>query len=126
MPVRNFDVYLRRYADGKLFRATQWRTKTRNSLSARSSGTGCFNIGALFSTSIRNSAIEWYDAMARSRPPKDQPWYHVLVHGETHTTYVAERNLEDDPSGASIDHPAVDTIFAAYGDGRYIPTRAMN
>ena len=22
------------------------------------------------------------------------PWYHVLVHGADHTTYVAERNLE--------------------------------
>ena len=23
----------------------------------------------------------WYEAVARSRPPKDQPWYHVLVNG---------------------------------------------
>ena len=37
---------------------------------------------------------EWYDSMARSRPPKDQPWYHVLVHDSDHMTYVAERNLE--------------------------------
>ena len=22
----------------------------------------------------------WYEAMATSRPPKDRPWYHVLVH----------------------------------------------
>ena len=21
---------------------------------------------------------EWYDMVARSRPPKDRPWYHVL------------------------------------------------
>ncbi len=69
---------------------------------------------------------EWYDVMAQSRPPKDRPWYHVLVHGETHSTYVAERNLEDDPSGASIDHPAVDIKFAAYNDGRYILIRTMN
>ncbi|NQU72161.1 MAG: heat shock protein HspQ [Rhodospirillales bacterium] len=69
---------------------------------------------------------EWYDAMAQSRPPKDQPWYHVLVHGETHTTYVAERNLEDDPSGASINHPAVNIKFASYGDGRYISAQTMN
>lgn len=69
---------------------------------------------------------EWYDVMARSRPPKDRPWYHVLVHGETHATYVAERNLEDDPSGATVDHPAVEIKFTAYGDGRYIPNRVMN
>jgi hypothetical protein len=23
---------------------------------------------------------EWYEAVARSRPPKDQTWYRVLVH----------------------------------------------
>ena len=24
---------------------------------------------------------EWYDQVARSRPPKDAPWYHVLAFG---------------------------------------------
>ena len=48
---------------------------------------------------------EWYQAMARSRPPKDKPWYHVLVHDAGHRTYVAERNLEPDLSGAPIEHP---------------------
>ena len=23
---------------------------------------------------------EWYQVMATSRPPRDRPWYHVLVH----------------------------------------------
>jgi heat shock protein HspQ len=27
---------------------------------------------------------EWYEQMARSRPPKDQPWYHVLVDDDSH------------------------------------------
>ena len=40
---------------------------------------------------------EWYEQVARSRPPKDQPWYHVLVHEAELTTYVAEQNLE--PAG---------------------------
>lgn len=39
---------------------------------------------------------EWYDQVARSRPPKDQPWYHVRVHGKKISTYVAQRNLELD------------------------------
>ena len=42
---------------------------------------------------------EWYEQVARSRPPKDRPWYHVLVHDAAHTTYVAERNLQPDLSG---------------------------
>ncbi|MEH6534596.1 MAG: heat shock protein HspQ, partial [Photobacterium frigidiphilum] len=41
---------------------------------------------------------EWYETVARSRPPKNEPWYHVLVHESTNSTYVAEQNLEPDPS----------------------------
>ena len=44
------------------------------------------------------SSDEWYEVVALSRPPKDRPWYHVLVHNATHRTYVAERNLEPDAS----------------------------
>ena len=45
---------------------------------------------------VFNSTEEWYEAMAKSRPPKDKPWYHVVVtggHGARHT-YVTEQNLE--------------------------------
>ena len=38
--------------------------------------------------------------MAKSRPQKDKPWFHVLVtggHGATNT-YVAQQNLEPDKS----------------------------
>ena len=35
---------------------------------------------------------EWYEQVARSRPPKDAPWYHVLPDGAQHMTYVAERS----------------------------------
>ena len=43
-------------------------------------------------------STEWYEQMARSKPPKDQPWYHVKIHGEGSLRYVAEQNLESDPS----------------------------
>jgi heat shock protein HspQ len=69
---------------------------------------------------------EWYQAMARTRPPKDQPWYHVLVHDGVHTTYVSERNLQPDPSGDPVVHPATDEFFEAFADGRYSPRRTMN
>jgi len=62
---------------------------------------------------------EWYDTVARSRPPKDRPWYHVLVEGSDTITYVAERNLETDRSGRPIDNPAVDEIFSRFENGRY-------
>ncbi len=69
---------------------------------------------------------EWYEAMARTRPPKDRPWYHVLVHKADHMTYVAERNLEPDPSSEPIDHPLLGSFFDAFRDGRYCRERSLN
>lgn len=66
---------------------------------------------------------EWYDLVARSRPPKDRPWYHVLVHDAAHGTYVAERHLERDSTGGQVDHPALGEFFDAFVDGRYVPRR---
>ena len=63
---------------------------------------------------------EWYDQMARSRPPKDEPWYHVLVDQAEHSTYVAERNLEPDPTGEPIAHPVLDQFFEELRDGVYV------
>jgi heat shock protein HspQ len=63
---------------------------------------------------------EWYEAVARSRPPKHLPWYHVLPHEAQHQTYVAERNLEPDGSGLPISHHLVERYFSDFSDGRYI------
>lgn len=62
----------------------------------------------------------WYQTMARSRPPKDRPWYHVLPHGTAHQTYVAEQNLESDQTGAPIEHPLLQQVFTEFRDGRYL------
>ncbi len=76
--------------------------------------------GVVFDVDAEFSGTEqWYDQVARTRPPKDQPWYHVLVDGSDHTTYVAERNLEPDISGEPIRHPLLATLFSAFEDGRY-------
>jgi heat shock protein HspQ len=64
---------------------------------------------------------EWYDQVARSRPPKDKPWYHVLVDGAAHVTYVAERHLEPHPDRTQIDHPELGRFFSRYDGRRYIP-----
>lgn len=69
---------------------------------------------------------EWYDAVARTRPPKDQPWYHVLVDGAEHATYVAERNLAADDSGEPIEHPWVTQLFDGFEDGRYVNGEPSN
>ena len=62
---------------------------------------------------------EWYHEVARSRPPRDRPWYHVLVDEADHATYVAERHLEPDPSEDPIRHPLLGRYFDRFEDGRY-------
>ncbi len=69
---------------------------------------------------------EWYQAVALSRPPKDQPWYRVLVHDAMSETYVAERNLEADTNGAPVNHPMIKSCFSAFSDGHYLTTGRMN
>lgn len=69
---------------------------------------------------------EWYERVARSRPPRDQPWYHVLVDGSHHTTYVAERNLESDTTGLAVDHPLIDQIFDRLEGGHYVTRLNIN
>lgn len=73
-----------------------------------------FDVDAMFA-----GDDDWYEAVAKTRPPKDQPWYHVLVDGQTVTTYVAERNLQSDPDPRPIEHPLTERLFSAYRDGRY-------
>ncbi len=62
---------------------------------------------------------EWYDAVAKSRPPKEKPWYHVIVEGSVDQTYVAERHLEPDSSQRPIDHPLIEFIFSDFKNGKY-------
>ena len=80
-----------------------------------------FDVDAVFSLSD-----EWYEQVARSRPPKDRPWYHVLVDRSHVQTYVAERHLEPDDSGEPIEHPLVDTFFARLEGGAYVPLAGRN
>jgi len=69
---------------------------------------------------------EWYEKVALSRPPKEHPWYHVLVDGADHTTYVAERHLEVDRSGEPIRHPLLERFFGVFCDGRYQRQSSLN
>ena len=55
---------------------------------------------------------EWYETVARSRPPKNLPWYYILVHNAASSTYVAEQNLEPDNSGEKINHPMAGELFS--------------
>ena len=65
---------------------------------------------------------EWYEEVARSRPPKDRPWYHVLVDGAMQTTYVAERHLDASEDVSQIDHPLLGAHFDRFDGQRYYAT----
>lgn len=69
---------------------------------------------------------DWYERIAKSRPPKDEPWYHILVHDSDQNTYVAQRNLEPDASVDPIDHPALNRHFSGFTNGRYISSQRGN
>ena len=62
---------------------------------------------------------EWYELVAQSRPPRNQPWYHVLVDGVEHTTYVAERHLESDECTEPIKHPLIAELCGEFQGRRY-------
>lgn len=63
---------------------------------------------------------EWYESVALSRPPKNRPWYHILVHDSDDATYVAERHLEPDETGKPITHPELENYFEEFKGGFYV------
>lgn len=69
---------------------------------------------------------EWYQTVAKSKPPKNEPWYHVLVDGVIDSTYVAEQNLEADLSSDKINHPMTHQFFSHFQDGKYINDKTVN
>ncbi len=68
---------------------------------------------------------EWYETVAKSRPPKDKPWYHVLVDGSDNHTYVAEQNLEPASDLAPIRHRLLEHGVMRYENGRYLVERKL-
>ena len=83
--------------------------------------------GVIYDVDAEFSGTErWYAQIATSKPPRDAPWYRVLVDGASHTTYVAERNLEADVGFAPIEHPLLETLFDGFEDGTYLLRKRVN
>jgi heat shock protein HspQ len=65
---------------------------------------------------------EWYEAIPEPmRPPKNQPFYHLLAENaeSSYVAYVSQQNLEPDDSEEPIDHPAIATMFDSFDGERY-------
>jgi len=68
------------------------------------------------------SSQEWYEAIPEDlRPPKNQPFYHLLAESddENYVAYVSEGNLLPDDSGRPVGHPATSQFFGAFRNGHY-------
>ena len=76
-----------------------------------------FDIDPVFANSE-----EWYEAIPEAaRPPRDQPFYHLLAENEdsTYVAYVSQQNLMGDSEGGPVDHPSVTQLFEDFAEGRY-------
>jgi heat shock protein HspQ len=71
---------------------------------------------------------EWYQAIpVNSRPPKEQPFYHLFAeNSETqYIAYVSEQNLLPDVSGKPVGHPQIGDVFDRDENGDYRRRHAM-
>ncbi|MBC7144502.1 MAG: heat shock protein HspQ [Thioclava marina] len=76
-----------------------------------------FDVDAIFSNSQ-----DWYDAIPEdARPPKNQPFYHLLAENDEsyYVAYVSEQNLVPDWSGEPVSHPDLPDLFGEFGNGTY-------
>ncbi len=63
---------------------------------------------------------QWYQSN-QTKPEKNQPWYHVLVHERGGTvTYAAETSLQSDDTPEPVAHPLVDIFFTEFTGDRYV------
>ncbi len=71
---------------------------------------------------------EWYQSIPEDiRPPKDQPFYHLLAENSdsSYVAYVSQQNLLPDDEEGPVDHPEIKGIFGDYQDGRYVLKREL-
>jgi heat shock protein HspQ len=70
---------------------------------------------------------EWYEKNAQTgAPPKDEPWYHVLIDDDGRVAYVAQRNIEADASREPVEHPLLENFFRSYEGGQYQSRHSLN
>ena len=76
-----------------------------------------FDIDPVFANSE-----EWYQSIPEDvRPPKDQPFYHLLAENaeSSYVAYVSQQNLLPDEEDLPVDHPAIRDMFEGFERGRY-------
>ncbi|MBD24968.1 MAG: DNA-binding protein [Candidatus Marinimicrobia bacterium] len=69
-----------------------------------------------------NTEEWWLSIPENVRPPKEQPFYHLLAeNAQTHyVAYVSQQNLMEDDSGEPIQHPGVSAYFGEFKGNYYV------
>ncbi|NLR37542.1 MULTISPECIES: heat shock protein HspQ [unclassified Novosphingobium] len=83
-----------------------------------------FDIDPVFANSE-----EWYQSIPEDiRPPRDQPFYHLLAENDenSYVAYVSQQNLQSDAEAGPIDHPSLDEMFEGFRNGRYRLRRSLS
>ncbi len=76
-----------------------------------------FDVDPTFS----NTEEYWLSIPEHIRPPKDQPFYHLLAENDesAYVAYVSEQNLLPDDTGQPVGHPQTSMIFESFEEGQY-------
>ncbi len=69
---------------------------------------------------------EWYDMHTSNEPPKNRPWYHILVDEESSMAYVSEQNICTDSDEGEVENPMIDDLFSKFDSGHYLPRQTLN
>ena len=69
---------------------------------------------------------DWYMLVAKSKPPRNRPWFRILVHNTAYETYEAEENLRAEEHPDKINHPDLRDHFCGYSKGAYITSIPIN
>jgi heat shock protein HspQ len=76
-----------------------------------------FDVDPMFA----NTEEYWLSIPEHIRPPKDQPFYHLLAENEesSYVAYVSEQNLVPDDTGQPVGHPQTQLLFESFREGHY-------
>ena len=76
-----------------------------------------FDIDPVFANSE-----EWYESIPEEiRPPRDQPFYHLLAENSdsSYVAYVSQQNLLPNEEDGPVNHPAISGLFEGFDGARY-------
>jgi len=63
---------------------------------------------------------ESFNQLPRPAEVENQPWYKILIDGQSSAAYIAEPNLEDDECKDEVENPMIYDFFSGFDEGSYV------